>query len=149
MFMGWATSYWNIIKKDCRMRCFNSFSWKYNFLSLLRNIRIEGHFPLMSSFRYFFKSLFRWYWDKLTSFTTEKREVSSAKSFAVEERLLLRSFIYIKKRRGPKMDPWGTPAVTGSHLDDWPFKTTLWNLWLRKLWISSNGRPVTPINFIL
>ena len=41
------------------------------------------------------------------------------------------------------MDPWGTPAVTGSHLDDWPFKTTLWNLWLRKLWISSNGIPVT------
>ena len=47
------------------------------------------------------------------------------------------------------MDHWGTPAVTGSHVDDWPFKTTLWNLWLRKLWISSNGRPVTPILFIL
>ena len=41
------------------------------------------------------------------SFTTEKNEVSSAKSlsFAGEERLLLRSFMYIKKRRDPKMDP--------------------------------------------
>ena len=53
-----------------------------------------------------------------TSFTTEKREISSARNFAVEERLLLRSFIYIKKKRGPKMDPWETPAVAGSHVDD-------------------------------
>ena len=20
------------------------------------------------------------------------------------------------------MDPWGTPAVTGSHVEDWPFQ---------------------------
>ena len=48
----------------------------------------------------------------------ENREVSSAKSFIVEERLLLGSFTYIKKRRGPKMDPSGTPVVTDSHVDD-------------------------------
>ena len=95
------------------------------------------------------KSLFRWNSDKLTSFTTEKREVSLAKSFVVEERLLLRSFIGIKKKRGSKMDPLVTPVVTGSHDDDKPFRTTLWNLWLRKIWVSSNGRPVTPIRLTL
>ena len=126
-----------------------SFSWKYNFLNLLRNFRVKRHFPLISPFRYFFKPLIRWNSGELTSFTIQKREVLSAKSFVVEERLLLRSFIYIKKRRCPKIEPWGTPAVTGSHVDDWPFETTLWNLWLRKLWISSNGRPVAPIHFIL
>ena len=78
-----------------------------------------------------------------------KREVSFVKSFVVEEKLLLGSFIYIKERRDPKMDLWGTPAVPGSHVDDLPLKTTLWSLWLRKLWIISNGRPVTPILFIL
>ena len=114
-----STSNQTMVLFDCRMRWFNSFSWKYNFLSLPRNIKIEGHFPLISPFRYFFKSLFRWNWVKLTSFTIEKREVSSAKGFAVEEKLLLRSFIYIKKRRGPKMDPWGTLAVTGSQSRWW------------------------------
>ena len=45
------------------------------------------------------------------------------------------------------MDPWDTPAVTGSHVDHWPLKTTLWNLW--KLWLSSNGRPVTAARLTL
>ena len=59
-----------------------------------------------------------WNSDKLISFTTEERKVLSAKAFAVEERLLLTSFIYFKKRRALKMDPWGTSAETGSHVDE-------------------------------
>ena len=47
------------------------------------------------------------------------------------------------------MHPWVTPAVTGIHVDDWPTKSTVWNLWLRKLWISFKGRPPTPIPFTL
>ena len=31
------------------------------------------------------------------------------------------------------METWDTPAITDSDVDDWPFKTTLWNLWLRKI----------------
>lgn len=38
------------------------------------------------------------------SFTTKKRELSSTKKLAVGDRLLLKSFVYIKKNRGPKMD---------------------------------------------
>ena len=37
--------------------------------------------------------------------------VSSAKSLMVESILLVKSFIYIKKRVGPSTDPCGTPAV--------------------------------------
>ena len=38
-----------------------------------------------------------------------------------------RSLIQIRKKRGPKIDPCGTPALTGNHSDIWPFKTTLWD----------------------
>ena len=45
--------------------------------------------------------------------------VSSAKSFAVEEIFLLRSFTQIRKKRGPKMEPCCTPVQTGAHEDDY------------------------------
>ena len=101
------------------------------------------------------KSIFRWNSDKLISFTTEKREVSSAKSFAVEERFITEvicmAHLYILRKGGALK--WILealhPAVTGSHLDDWPFKTTLWNLWMKFFWIIYSGRPVTSICFSL
>ena len=33
------------------------------------------------------------------------------------------------KNRVPKMDPWGTPALTGNQLDDCPSSITYWNLY--------------------
>ena len=56
---------------------------------------------------------------------------SSVKSLAIKDRLLDRSLIYIKNNRGPKIDCWSTPASTSDHQDDWPFKKTLWNLFVR------------------
>ena len=47
------------------------------------------------------------------------------------------------------MDPLGTPKLTGSHVDDWPFKTAIWKIWLGKMWISSSSRPVTLMRFTL
>ena len=58
----------------------------------------------------------------------EKVDVSSANSFMVDERLLLRSFMYIRKNSGPKMEPWGTLTSIGDHEDGWPFKRTHQNL---------------------
>ena len=55
--------------------------------------------------------------DESISWTMEKTEVSSANSFAVDERLWLRSFIYIRKKSGPKTDPSGTPASIGHLLN--------------------------------
>ena len=45
-------------------------------------------------------------------FTTEKREVSSAKSLQFEERSLGKSFMQIRNNKGSKIEPCGTPAVT-------------------------------------
>ena len=59
----------------------------------------------------------------MKSWTTEKKiDWSSAKSLAIDDRFLDKSLIYTKNNRGPKIDLWGTPASTGDHEDDWPFK---------------------------
>ena len=67
------------------------------------------------------------------SLTTEKIDVSSANNLAVDEMSLVRSLMYIKKNKGPKIEPCGTPASTGVHAEIWPFSTTLWSLLFRKL----------------
>ena len=45
-------------------------------------------------------------------FTTEKMEVSWAKSLQFEERSLGKSFMQIRNNKGSKMEPCGTPALT-------------------------------------
>ena len=61
----------------------------------------------------------------------EKTQVSTTNSFAVDERLWLRSFMYIRKKSGPKIDPWGTPASIGDQEDAWPLKRMSWYLPLK------------------
>ena len=63
------------------------------------------------------------------SLTTEKIDVSSANN----EIPLARSLMYIKKNKGPKIEPCGTPTSTGVHEEIWPFSTTLWSVLFRKL----------------
>ena len=46
----------------------------------------------------------------------ENKDVSSVNSLALEERSVARSLIQIKSNKGPRMDPWGTPAVTSAQL---------------------------------
>ena len=45
-------------------------------------------------------------------------DVLSAKSFVIDDKFLLRSLIFIKKKRGPKMEPCRTPAIIGNHVED-------------------------------
>ena len=54
---------------------------------------------------------------QLTSKTTEKMDVSSAKSFVIDNKFLLRSLIYIKNKKDPKMEPCRTPAIIGNHVE--------------------------------
>ena len=79
----------------------------------------------------------------------ENNDVSSANSFTVDVMSTDRSLMYIKKKSGPKMDPCGTPAFTGNHSDVWPFRTTLWNLFVKKLLISSSNASEIPIDLSL
>jgi hypothetical protein len=53
------------------------------------------------------------------------REVSSANKWMSLSMFVVISLMKIKKSSGPRMDPWGTPAVVFFHVDDWPFITTL------------------------
>ena len=55
----------------------------------------------------------------------------------------------IKKNKGPKTDPWGTPAEIPAKDEDWSFKTTLWYLLFKKLSISFNGVSDIPNDLIL
>ena len=50
----------------------------------------------------------------------EKIDMSSAKSFAFEMIPSEWSLMYIKKRRGPRIEPWETPTIILAHLNDWP-----------------------------
>jgi len=52
-----------------------------------------------------------------------KSEVSSAKSFMSHLMLALKSLMYTRKKRGPRIEPYGTPADNGPHFDALPFKT--------------------------
>ena len=52
------------------------------------------------------------------SFTFEKIDVSSAKSLTFDIKLFVRSFMYITNSNGPKIDPYGTPALISSQ---WEF----------------------------
>ena len=52
------------------------------------------------------------------SCTTDNREVSSANSLALDDKPSDKSLIEVKITNGPKIDPWGTPALTLVHEED-------------------------------
>ena len=58
--------------------------------------------------------------------------MSFANNLAIDERPSARSFIYIKNKGGPSMEPWGTPAVTSAQKEDCPLRTTLCYPFLKK-----------------
>ena len=55
---------------------------------------------------------------------TENKDVSSANSFALEEKPVARSLIQIKDNKGPRMNSWGTPTIKSAQLETCSFKTT-------------------------
>ena len=46
--------------------------------------------------------------------------------------------MYNRKSAGPRMEPWGTPALTGYSWEDFPSRTTRRRLLLRKEEIRPN-----------
>ena len=75
----------------------------------------------------FDKSLMSLFEEFKWSLTTEKIDVSSAKSLGLESSPLGKSFMYTKKTIDLKL----IPALMGDHLDDLPLGTTLCCLFLR------------------
>lgn len=56
-----------------------------------------------------------------------KIDAASVNSFTLLFNPLVMSLRYIRKGRGPNMDPWSTPARTVPHDKAFPINTTLWN----------------------
>ena len=73
----------------------------------------------------FFRSSFKFFADRIILRATENRNVSSANSLGIETKLSERSLINIKKKRWPKIDLLGTPALTYACKEYWPFKMIL------------------------
>ena len=42
----------------------------------------------------------------------------SSKSFVIDDKFLVRSLLYIKKKRGPKIEPCGTQSIVDNHVED-------------------------------
>ena len=110
-------------------------------MSLFAWVKVETHFPLKSPIT---KSLFSLFAEVVMSCVTENRDVSSVNNFVLEDRSPDKSFMYIKNNNGPKMEPWGTPAVTFCHSDVCPLRRTLCFLSLKKLDKRSKRLPDTP-----
>jgi hypothetical protein len=59
--------------------------------------------------------------EKLSKFFTRNFTlVSSANKMSSDKVLIVRSrsFIYMMKSKGPKIDPWGTPCLTVPHFKE-------------------------------
>ena len=93
------------------------FPTMYNFLSLLTSIRIKNHFPLKSPFDNFFKSSLRSPADILIPWIRENKDVSSANSLTLDDKLSDKSLIEIRNSNGPYIDPCGTSALTLVQVD--------------------------------
>ena len=59
------------------------------------------------------------------SHISENKEVSSANSFTLLFKLLVRPLIYTRKNNGPKIEPSGTPGWVVSQPGVWPLNKTL------------------------
>ena len=75
------------------------------FLGLLVVVRIKTRFPLKILIFILFKSSFKFFADKSLSNITEKRDVSPANSLGFKPKYSDKSFIYIMKSGGPRIEP--------------------------------------------
>ena len=95
-------------------------SAKNDFLFLFCWIRIKNNLPLK---RPLIKSLFKSNDDACMFLTTKKSHVSSANYFGLYARLSAKSLLWIKKKKGPRIEPWA-PALTHTQAEIWSLRTT-------------------------
>ena len=69
--------------------------------------------------------------DDVESLSTEKSDVSSAKSLVFVFKPSGKSLIYTKKTKSPRIEPCGKPALIFDQFEHWPLRTTFWCLSLR------------------
>ena len=59
------------------------------------------------------------------------------------------SFMNDKNSKGPRTVPWGTPDITGAHLDVEPSTTTRCDRFVRKFSIQSKSESLCWVNIIM
>ena len=72
-----------------------------------------------------FKLSFKFFAHKSLSWITEKRDVLSKNSLGFETKLSNESFTHVKESNGPRIEPWGAFASALTHIECWPYRTTL------------------------
>ena len=132
MFLRDTALYWNFIKENwwSWWKGFTVFWEKITSWACLVRSGLNIIFHSYVHSEILFKPLF----------TTEKIDVSWAKHFTFNIKLLGRSFTCIKNSNEPKIDPCSKPALISSHREFLPLSKTLWYLLPKKLWnpIASN-----------
>ena len=79
-----------------------------------------------------FKSFLTSFAEILTSWDTQNKEVSSLNNLHSLLRPFDKSLTYIKIKRGPRMEPCGSPVQISTPDEHWPFKITLCFLLVKK-----------------
>ena len=79
---------------------------------------IKRHFPLITPFTNFTEILIHNLCRKQRIINGREKDVPSANNFAKDCKLSGRSFTYTKKRKGPSIQPCGSPAKIKDQLDD-------------------------------
>ena len=88
------------------------------------------------------KSWFNWSAAMASSHPVVNSDVSQANSFASELRSSTESLMSIKKNKGPRPEPWGTPAVNNFQWKHFSFRTTRWHQSIRNALINAVSGPM-------
>ena len=139
--------YYHVVKWNASMIGCSALPRKYNLLGLFWRIEIKQHFPLVRPLRYFLRSLLSVSVVTLGS-TTEKSDISSAKSLTFDIKPLGKSFLYTKINKDPKIEPCRIPALTCDQYDDCPLRTTLWYWLLKKNMLTQKTFHISPITSV-
>ena len=75
--------------------------------------------------------------------------VSSANNLIFNFKSVAKSFIYLREKRGPKIDPCDTRSRIHSQSEVFPIRVTLWTLSLKRFLINLSRFPLTPFCFNL
>ena len=103
--------------------CFR-FPTENDFLCLFFRIWVETHFPLKHPSIYLCQVAIQFKSTGIAVMDHRKQGRIVSKKFI--------SLIYIKNNNGPRMEPWGAPALTSDQSETCPSNKTLSFLFLRK-----------------
>lgn len=139
MFMFIHFNDWNIIEQNWWMIGWDFLLRKNPFNCLFCWIEIKYHAPIMSPTFNDVKVVIH-VWSSLIRVTNN----GEAKSLTLHLRLSVKSLMYTRKKSGPKIEPWGTPAVTEPHPEALLFKTVRCFWFARKFLMSESKFPEIP-----